>query len=76
MSRKAITKISKIETTVSESGNGAHVFIPKQWLNKKVKVVLFEGEDEKEIVESNSKISKTRKERNEEEASAEKWPAT
>ncbi|MFL6343293.1 MAG: DUF2080 family transposase-associated protein [Nitrososphaeraceae archaeon] len=42
MSRKAKRKIQEIETTVSQSGNGAHVFVPKEWLGKNVKVVLLE----------------------------------
>jgi putative transposon-encoded protein len=39
--RKAITK--EIETTVSESGNGAHVFVPKNWMGKTVRVTLLEA---------------------------------
>ena len=41
MSRKAKRKIQEIETTVSESGNGAHVFV-KEWHGKTVKVVLLD----------------------------------
>lgn len=39
--RKAKTR--EIETTVSESGNGAHVFVPKDWIGKTVKVTLLEA---------------------------------
>ena len=38
--RKAITK--EIETTVSEAGNGAHVFVPKNWIGRTVRVTLLE----------------------------------
>jgi putative transposon-encoded protein len=41
-SRKAKRKIEEIETTASESGTGAHVFVPKEWLGKKVKVTLID----------------------------------
>ena len=43
MSRKATTK--EIESTENQSGNGAHVFVPKQWIGKKVRVTLMEKED-------------------------------
>ncbi|HZA64261.1 MAG TPA: DUF2080 family transposase-associated protein [Nitrososphaeraceae archaeon] len=43
MSRKATTK--EIESTVSQSGNGAHVFVPKQWIGKRVRVILMEKEN-------------------------------
>jgi putative transposon-encoded protein len=39
LSRKAFTK--EIETVVSISGNGAHVFVPKQWIGKEVRVTLL-----------------------------------
>jgi putative transposon-encoded protein len=42
LSRKAKRKIQEIETVVSQSGNGAHVFVPKEWLGKSVKVTLLE----------------------------------
>jgi putative transposon-encoded protein len=42
LSRKAKHKIQKIETTVSQSGNGPHVFVAKEWLGKNVKVVLLD----------------------------------
>ena len=42
MTRKASTK--EIETVVSASGNGAHVFVPKQWIGKKVRVKVI-GEE-------------------------------
>ena len=45
MSRKATTK--EIESIVSQSGNGAHVFVPKQWIGKKVRVALIEEKTEK-----------------------------
>ena len=35
-------KIQEIEAVVSQSGNGAHVFVPKEWLGKNVKVTLLE----------------------------------
>ncbi len=31
-----------VEKTVKLSGNGAQVYVPKHWSNKKVKVVLIE----------------------------------
>ncbi len=43
MSRKATT--NEIESIVSQSGNGAHVFVPKQWIGKKVRVTLIEKGD-------------------------------
>jgi putative transposon-encoded protein len=41
-SRKAKRKIEEIETTASESGTGAHVFVPKEWRGKKVRVTLID----------------------------------
>jgi putative transposon-encoded protein len=43
VSRKATTK--EIESIVNQSGNGEHVFVPKQWIGKKVRVTLMEKED-------------------------------
>jgi len=34
--------VKEIETEVSPTGNGAHVFVPKDWLGKKVRVTLIE----------------------------------
>ncbi|MGI0012387.1 MAG: DUF2080 family transposase-associated protein [Nitrososphaera sp.] len=34
--------VKEIETEVSPSGNGAHCFVPKDWIGKKVKVTLLE----------------------------------
>jgi len=31
-----------VEKTAKLSGNGAQVYVPKHWANKKVKVVLIE----------------------------------
>ena len=31
-----------IEKTAKYSGNGAQIYVPKHWANKKVKVVLIE----------------------------------
>jgi putative transposon-encoded protein len=31
-----------VEKTVRLSGNGAQIYVPKHWANKKVKVVLIE----------------------------------
>jgi len=31
-----------VEKTAKYSGNGAQIYVPKQWANKKVKVVLIE----------------------------------
>ena len=31
-----------VEKTAKLSGNGAQVYVPKHWANKKVKVVLLE----------------------------------
>lgn len=42
--RKAKTK--EIETEVTEAGNGAHVFVPKNWLGRQVKVILLKKEVE------------------------------
>lgn len=40
-SRKAKRKIEEIETTASETGTGAHVFVPKEWRGRKVRVTLI-----------------------------------
>jgi putative transposon-encoded protein len=40
--RKAKRKIEEIETTASQSGTGAHVFVPKEWLGKRVRVTLVD----------------------------------
>jgi hypothetical protein len=49
MPRKMETPpIKEIVTTVSKSGTGAHVFVPKDWLDRKVRVSLLEEEDEEE----------------------------
>lgn len=42
--RKSKTK--EIQTEVTESGKGAHVYVPKKWLGRHVKVTLLK---EKEI---------------------------
>lgn len=34
-----------IESEVVAIGNGAHVFVPKAWLKKKVKVTVIENEE-------------------------------
>jgi len=31
-----------VEKVVKHSGNGAQIYVPKHWANKKVKVVLIE----------------------------------
>ena len=31
-----------VEKTAKHSGNGAQIYVPKHWANKKVKVVLIE----------------------------------
>ena len=31
-----------VEKTAKYSGNGAQIYVPKHWANKKVKVVLIE----------------------------------
>ena len=36
--------VKEIESEVSPSGNGAHVFVPKDWIGKKVKVSLIEDD--------------------------------
>ncbi|MEO9364430.1 MAG: DUF2080 family transposase-associated protein [Nitrososphaera sp.] len=36
--------VKEIESQVSASGNGAHVFVPKDWIGKQVKVTLLEKE--------------------------------
>jgi len=38
-------KFREFETTVSGFGNGCHVIVPKDWKDKKVKVVLIEDEE-------------------------------
>jgi putative transposon-encoded protein len=38
--RKAKTK--EIQTEVTESGNAAHVYVPKNWLGRQVKVILLQ----------------------------------
>jgi len=35
--------VKEIESEVSASGNGAHVFVPKDWLGRKVKVILLDN---------------------------------
>ncbi len=40
--RKAKRKIEEIETVASQSGTGAHVFVPKEWLGKTVRVTLVD----------------------------------
>lgn len=42
--RMELPPVKEITTTVSKSGTGAHVFVPKEWLDKKVKVTLIEDE--------------------------------
>jgi putative transposon-encoded protein len=32
-----------METVVSQSGNGAHVFVPKEWIGMIVNVILWEN---------------------------------
>ena len=32
----------EIITTVSKSGTGAHCFVPKDWIDKRVKVILLD----------------------------------
>jgi len=44
MSRKGTGKLEYWDTEVSESGNGAHAFVPKQWLGKKVRITLVDEE--------------------------------
>ena len=36
--------VKEIESEVSASGNGAHVFVPKDWLGKKVRVTIIDEE--------------------------------
>lgn len=36
--------VKEITTSVSPSGTGAHVFVPKDWIGKTVKVTLIEEE--------------------------------
>jgi putative transposon-encoded protein len=38
-------KMSQIESQVTKIGNGAHVLVPKQWIDKKVRVTLIEKGD-------------------------------
>jgi len=40
--RMKLPPVKEIESSVSPSGNGAHVFVPKDWIGKKVKVKLLE----------------------------------
>jgi len=40
MARKMTTR--EIQSEVSAIGNGAHVFVPKDWIGKRVKVSLLE----------------------------------
>lgn len=43
MTRKMkLPPVKEIESEVSPSGNGAHVFVPKDWIGKKVRVSLIE----------------------------------
>jgi putative transposon-encoded protein len=37
--------MSQIESQVTKIGNGAHVLVPRQWIGKKVRVILMEKED-------------------------------
>jgi putative transposon-encoded protein len=36
-----------IEKTVAESGNSGRVYAPKEWIGKKVKLILLEPVEEK-----------------------------
>jgi len=42
--RRAKTK--SIQTEVTESGKGAHVYVPKNWLGRQVEVMLIAEEEE------------------------------
>ena len=43
MTRKMkLPPVKEIETEASPSGNGAHVFVPKDWAGKKVRVILLD----------------------------------
>jgi len=39
--RKATTK--EIESVAAKFGNGAHVLVPKDWVDRTVKVILVSG---------------------------------
>ena len=46
MPRKMETPpLKEIISTVGKSGTGAHVFVPKDWMGKKVKVILIEDDE-------------------------------
>jgi putative transposon-encoded protein len=38
-----------IEKTATATGSSAHVFVPKEWVGKKIKVVLLEQISKKEV---------------------------
>ena len=42
--KRIIPPTAVIHSVTSRTGKGAHVFVPKDWLGKKVKVSLVEGE--------------------------------
>jgi putative transposon-encoded protein len=39
-----------IEKTVKSSGNSGRVYVPKEWIGKRVKVLLLESLDKVEII--------------------------
>jgi putative transposon-encoded protein len=46
-----------LEKTVKESGNSGRVYVPKEWVGRKVKVMLLEplSSDEKEVTNQSGK---------------------
>jgi putative transposon-encoded protein len=40
---KALTR--EIETEVTKIGSGAHAYVPKAWIGKRVKVILVENKE-------------------------------
>jgi len=40
--RMKLPPVKEITTTVAKTGTGAHVFVPKDWIEKKVKVIRLD----------------------------------
>jgi putative transposon-encoded protein len=47
MVRRMIATITKIESTVTPSGNSGHVVVPKAWIGKEAIVVLKESKSKR-----------------------------
>lgn len=43
--RIELPPVKEVITTVSKSGTGAHVFVPKDWIGKRVKVIALDDDN-------------------------------